>query len=147
MILTEIDNWHKAARPNPTADDLTVSIAVHIEEFGEMLMALSGLTPEADDELFQLEQHVLAVATRMKGGHIPVIVQGLCREDLLDSLADQIVTAVGVGHCAGMNTVVACERVNRSNWTKAVDGKFQRNEHGKIIKPDTYVPPDLNGLW
>lgn len=147
MILTDIDDWHQRARPNPTSQDFHVQVGCHLEELGEMLMALSGFTPEADDELFQLEQHVLAVATRMKGGHIPVIVQGLCREDFLDALADQIVTAVGVGHCARMNTVVACQRVNSSNWTKMVDGQFIRNADGKIIKPDSYVPPDLNGLF
>jgi len=147
MILTEIDNWHKAARPNPTGHDFNVTVGVHLEEVGEMLMSLSGKTPEADDELFQLEQHILAVATRMKGCHVPVEVKDCDRKDLLDSLADQIVTAVGVGHCASMNTVVACERVNRSNWSKAVDGKFIRNADGKIIKPDSYVPPDLEGLF
>lgn len=147
MILNEINQWHKATRSNPTPEDFNVTVGVHLEEVGEMLMALSGGTDDADDELFSLEQHILAIATRIKGGHLPVRLMAADRRELLDSLADQIVTAVGVGHCAGMNTVEACERVNRSNWTKAVDGVFQRNEHGKIIKPASYVPPDLEGLW
>ena len=112
-----------------------------------MLMSLSGATHSADDELFQLEQHVLAVATRMKGGHIPVDVEPQMRKDLLDSLADQIVTAIGVGHCAGMNTPGACLEVNESNWSKFVDGKPLFNEHGKIMKGPDYAPPNLEGLF
>ena len=69
------------------------------------------------------------------------------REEFLDSLADQVVTAIGAGHCAGMKTAEAIERVNVSNWTKTVDGEFQRDANGKIAKPSTYVPPDLKGLY
>lgn len=70
------------------------------------------------------------------------------REGFLDSLADQIVTAVGVGHCANMDVTEACLRVNESNWSKFdALGYPIFNEHGKIAKGPHYVQPDLFGLF
>ena len=37
-------------------------------------------------------------------------------------------------------------RVHNSNMTKVVDGKVIFREDGKILKPDTYVAPDMRGL-
>lgn len=40
----------------------------------------------------------------------------------------------------------AFNRVHNSNMTKVVDGKVIYREDGKILKPDTYVAPDMRGL-
>jgi len=40
----------------------------------------------------------------------------------------------------------AFNRVHNSNMTKVVDGKVIFREDGKILKPDTYVAPDMLGL-
>lgn len=40
----------------------------------------------------------------------------------------------------------AFNRVHNSNMTKVVDGKIILREDGKILKPDTYVAPDMKGL-
>lgn len=37
-------------------------------------------------------------------------------------------------------------RVHNSNMTKVVDGKIILREDGKILKPATYVAPDMRGL-
>ena len=37
-------------------------------------------------------------------------------------------------------------RVHSSNMTKVVDGKVILRDDGKILKPDTYVAPDMKGL-
>ena len=68
-------------------------------------------------------------------------------KELLDALCDQIVTAVGVAHMFGMNIEGAMDEVNRSNFSKFVDGKPVFNEHGKIIKGPNYTPPDLTGFY
>ena len=72
-----------------------------------------------------------------------LLLNGLDRTGLLDSLADQIVTAIGVGHMFGMDVLGALAEVDRSNWSKFVDGKPQFDANGKIAKPATYSPPDL----
>lgn len=37
-------------------------------------------------------------------------------------------------------------RVHKSNMSKLTDGKLLKREDGKILKPDTYEPPDLMEL-
>lgn len=40
----------------------------------------------------------------------------------------------------------ALERVHASNMSKIVDGEIRLREDGKVLKPDTYVAPDLYHL-
>ena len=139
--LAEITTWHQRARPKPTLGDMGVQLGCHLEEVVEMLRSL-GQTIAVSDAATALE----SLADLWKSGaHYPVIRD---REELLDSLADQIVTAVGVGHCANMDVTEACLRVNESNWSKFdALGYPIFNEHGKIAKGPHYVQPDLFGLF
>ncbi len=71
-----------------------------------------------------------------------------CSLEFLDSLADQIVTSVGVGHCAGMKTAEAVTAVNRSNYSKFDKNGYPIfNDSGKIAKGPDYAPPNLEGLY
>lgn len=63
--------------------------------------------------------------------------------ELLDSLCDQIVTAVGVAHMLGMDIEGALKEVNDSNMSKFEDGKAVFNENGKIKKGKHYRKPNL----
>lgn len=63
---------------------------------------------------------------------------------ILDSLADQIVTATGVGTFLGMNVPGALAEVNRSNYSKFEDGEPVFNENMKVMKGKDYTPPDLS---
>lgn len=40
----------------------------------------------------------------------------------------------------------AFNRVHNSNMTKVIEGKVVYRDDGKILKPDTYVAPDMRGL-
>ena len=71
---------------------------------------------------------------------------GCDRDAMLDSLCDQIVTATGVAHMFGMDIQGALNEVNRSNWSKFVDGKPVFDINGKIAKPATYSKPDLSAF-
>ena len=66
-----------------------------------------------------------------------------CRLAVLDSIADQIVTATGVGTFLGMNVPGALAEVNRSNYSKFEDGEPIFNENKKVMKGKDYTPPDL----
>jgi hypothetical protein len=77
-----------------------------------------------------------------------VVAQITDRKDFLDSLADQVVTSVGVGYCAGMKTADAVAAVNRSNYSKFNKNGYPIfNENGKIAKGPDYAPPNLEGLY
>lgn len=139
--LAEITTWHQRARPLPTPFALGVQLGCHLEETVEMLQALEPTQTIAG--AIELLGHLAELWK--SGDHYPVIAD---REELLDALADQIVTAVGVGHCANMGVAEACIRVNESNWSKfGADGYPIFHLNGKIAKGPHYVQPDLFGLF
>jgi ABC-type branched-subunit amino acid transport system substrate-binding protein len=147
VSIDTIELWHKRARPNPTERDFNVQLGCHLEEVAEMLNELVGEDFKASDALAAAYDAVSILATALKQGEFSVWVPDMYRKDFLDSLADQIVTATGVGHCAGMQTAHAVRRVDQSNWTKYVDGQPVFDANGKIAKPDSYQPPNLEGLY
>ena len=154
--LQQIEQWHKDARPVVTDDNLRMALAVHIEEFLEMLDAvdfqhanpdLSGMTSNVHVGIAEIKLRI--IMDELKSGSCIPCVRENHRQEFLDGLADQIVTAVGCGVAAGMNVPEAVNRVQISNDSKRcpVTGKFFFDEQGKITKPDWYQRPDLSGLY
>ena len=145
-MIDNINLWHKRARPEPTEKDFNVQLGCHLEEFVEMLdsLTISGF-PNFSSFLKAIDT-IEEVAEKLKDGTITA--SSVDRVDLLDSLADQIVTAVGVGHCAKMDMVAACQEVNDSNWSKFnYKGFPEFDENGKIKKGERYRKPNLKGMY
>ena len=134
MSIEETRRWFALAVPEPTDKNRAVQIGCHFEEVFEMVEAVEET--EGLDELHDL-------ATYYKQRADGLSMDEVDRHELLDALADQIVTAVGVAHMFGMDIVGALNEVNRSNFSKFVDGKPIFNEHGKIMKGSNYTKPDL----
>ena len=66
--------------------------------------------------------------------------------DALDAITDILYVLLGTAHAYGLGDKVeaAFNEVHRSNMTKVMpDGKVMKRDDGKIIKPDTYEPPNL----
>jgi len=147
MSADQIELWHKRARPTPTMDDLNVQLGCHFEEIIEMMDTLvfdsiDGQEYVTDDLYGQL----FDISQRLKLGLIKAEITE--RKEFLDSIADQVVTGIGVGHCAGMKTAEAIAAVNRSNYSKFdKNGMPMFDEQGKVMKGPDYEPPDLEGLY
>ena len=142
-MIDNITLWHKRARPEPTEKDFNVQLGCHIEEFVEML---DSLTIRGFPGFFKAIDTIEEIAEKLKNGTLTVST--VDRVDLLDSLADQIVTAVGVGVCAKMDMDAAVEEVNRSNWSKFnYKGFPEFDENGKIKKGERYRKPNLKGMY
>lgn len=133
-VLKQTLEWFKLAVPEPTDKNKSVQLGCCYEEFAELLTAqgcpitssmVSGLAEEYKEGLQYVEESPEK------------------RAETLDALCDIIVTAVGVAHMLNMDIIGAMQEVNRSNFSKFVDGKPVFNEQGKIAKPDTYSPPNL----
>ena len=142
-----IELWQKKARPNPDADAFRIAFAVHMEEFVEM-MEVVGIADEnlkLDPSYVAMMYWLCKVCDQLKEKKLNVVITN--REKFLDSIADQIVTAVGAGYCANMKVSEAVTAVNASNYSKMVDGAFQYDENGKVIKPPTYKKANLEGLY
>lgn len=135
--IEQIQRWFNAAVPEPTAKNCCVQIGCHFEEAAEMQQALG------------MSAHALhAAAHRWKTVHGDYVElwadDDVDRAALLDSLADQIVTAIGVAHMYGFDIQGALAEVNRSNWSKFnEDGRPDFDANGKIQKGPNYSPPDL----
>lgn len=143
MSIDSIELWHKRARPEVDEKAFNVQLGCHFEEVCEMLAVLNM---SQNDTLVRARAALSWLADGLKAGRIEASITD--RRELLDSLADQIVTAVGVGHTAGMKTVDAVDAVNRSNWSKFDDEGFPIfNEHGKIAKGPKYARPVLDNLY
>lgn len=70
------------------------------------------------------------------------------RKEQLDALIDLMVINIGCLHSLGVNAEGAWNEIVRSNMSKidSVTGKVLKREDGKVIKPQSYSPPNLNGF-
>lgn len=139
--------WFKRAVPAPTDNNLQVQVGCHFEEVGEQLAAMRGVGGVAEIMRRCLQEDIKIFARALKTGNIAMEIAD--RKEFLDGCLDQIVTATGCGHMAGMDIPEGLNRVNTSNFSKFDSNGFPIfDENGKIAKnKDTYHKPDLEGLY
>lgn len=140
MDIQKIIEWFKAAKPNPTEKDKATQIGCHFEEVSEMLQALSCNSVQVT----QISEEFYSSSSITKGvDGEEISLPENWQIELLDSLCDQIVTAIGVGYMMSFDMAGALDEVNKSNWSKFKDGVPVFDENGKIAKADGYFKPDL----
>ena len=149
MSIDSMYLWHLRARPEPTSRDFDVQLGCHLEEVAEMMETLTfhvdGHSSTAG-EMTMLYAGLKLFADTLKSGEASATISG--RRGLIDSLADQVVTSVGVARCANMSMPNACIEVDRSNWSKFDDnGQPIFDANGKIAKGPNYRAPDLTGMY
>lgn len=77
------------------------------------------------------------------------ILDAATEEDIADiakELADLVYVVYGTALAYGIPLDKVIEEVHRSNMTKVVDGSVIRREDGKILKPETYEPADIESV-
>lgn len=144
MSITSILNWFISARPIPTEQQITTQMGVHFEEVHEMLMEVSGTDPETRLLLEKAKLAMGQLATHIKENEGCVEVPVENRVNFLDSLCDQIVTAVGTAWGYRMKIEQAIDEVDRSNWSKFEDGRVLYDHTGKIMKGRYYFKAQLD---
>lgn len=136
--------WFRKSTPTPSLKNISTQIGVHFEEVREMVIELTGTTPEAQVALHEAQVALKVLGDLMKTDPTAVTCLMENRLNLLDSLCDQIVTATGSGVFFGMNVPEALAEVNGSNWSKFVDGEPVRDPVSqKIMKGPSYYKPNL----
>ena len=143
-IIKQTTFWFVVAHADQGHQKRTAQLGVHFEEVAEMLGALVSkdnqalaLIREAENALVQLSEYL---KENSKTTHIYPHSDNL----LLDSLCDQAVTLAGVAYDYGYKFPQALREVNRSNFSKFVDGLPVFNETGKVMKGAGYTPPNLD---
>ena len=139
MNINEIKKWFESAMPEPTREQIAIQVGCHLEEVCEMLESINLGGSEAMDSL-DLESSEFKC---QPSDYYLNKLDDVIKTELLDSLADQIVTAIGVAHMFGFDIENALEEVNRSNFSKFEDGKPVFDSNGKITKGKNYTPPNL----
>lgn len=133
--------WFNLAVPNPTYDNVRMQIACHFEEVDEMLKELE-FTGTAESDRQVARSCIQAFVAKLKAKETDV--QNIKRPiKFLDSLCDQRVTAIGVGHMLLMDIDKAIEKTDDSNFSKFVNGVPVFDEQGKIAKGPEFHKPDL----
>ena len=138
--ITDITNWFKGAKPEPTDKDIGTQTGCLLEEVVELLEGFG----------FAKQGAVLALhnlAGLFKANTFGGMISELSQEDrieIVDACCDINVTSVGVMQLLGGVDILGAQReVIRSNNSKMVKGKFEFDANGKIMKPDSYSKPDL----
>lgn len=147
-VLNWVLEWHKRACPEPDNKAITVQLGCHLEEAVEFLRCVRT---DAEGGQLVLDRTIVDLewlSGKFKKGEYVAHIPNHLRKAALDGLADQIVTAVGVGYRAGMQPVEALTEVDISNWSK-FDEKGQPiyDANGKVIKGPNYRPPHLEGYY
>lgn len=109
-----------------------------------MLEVLKSDNPFQSMVITDAKAALTVLADRLKSYGEDTYVKESDRAELLDALADQIVTATGIGTFLGMNVPGALSEVNRSNYSKFVNGEPLFNENQKVMKGPDYTPPELS---
>lgn len=139
-------NWLKSCGKEPSIDNLSVQIGVHLEEFCELLACLRSDSEGYGKLLERTRTDLEWFAGKLKRREQFVYIPIHLRTDALDALCDSEVTGNGVAYLAQFDKDAADQEVLASNESKLEDGKPVILEGGKIGKGRDYKAPDLRGF-
>ena len=67
--------------------------------------------------------------------------------EIADALGDLLYVVYGAGHAFGIDLDECFKEIHASNMSKLGPyGKPIKREDGKVLKPDTFFPPDLKTI-
>ena len=136
--LSDTLKWFELAVPEPTLKSQIVQIGCHFEEVAEMMVELGNRYESLEvDNLADYYKNMFTDSEHIEPLSLEKDIE------LLDSLCDQIVTALGVGYMFSFDMKSALAEVVRSNWSKFENGKPVFDDNGKIKKGANYTPPQL----
>jgi predicted HAD superfamily Cof-like phosphohydrolase len=74
------------------------------------------------------------------------LTQAVIKKDIVetaDACADLIWVVEGLMYSLGIDPQTVWDEVARSNHSKTVDGMLIKREDGKVLKPASYSPPNI----
>lgn len=143
--LLDTKQWMEKAIPHPTNKNIHTQLGVHFEEFAEMMDTITPVDKFTAELMESIVLDIKHFSVYLKAHDNVIKILPQDRIEYLDSLCDQIVTAVGCAHNSGFNIVGAMNEVNRSNYSKFDDhGNPVFDENQKIIKGPNYSKAQLD---
>ena len=145
--LLDTKQWMEKAIPHPQAKNIHTQLGVHFEEIAEMLDTITPVDQFTAELMEALHKDLILFSNYLKAHDNAVKILPQDRVEYLDSLCDQIVTAVGCAHNSKLDIVKAMNEVNRSNFSKFDDqGNPVFDENRKIIKGPNYSKAQLDAF-
>ena len=141
--IQSILDWFRTARPQTTTKHIHTQMGVHFEEVSEMLTEISSYDSETNLLISNAKLACHELAEHLKANDHVIRVNLEDRKNYLDALCDQIVTVIGCAHDQNMDISGALDEVDRSNYSKFVNGEAIFDENGKIAKGPDYFKADL----
>ena len=135
-----IVEWFRTAKPEPTIKNALTQLGCHLEE---MMGALDNADSYLAQELRNAANELKTIDVDQYATEVQTMMSEWDKVELLDSLCDQIVTAIGTAYDLGFDIEGALKEVAASNESKFEDGKPVFDENMKIIKGKNYFKPDL----
>lgn len=127
--MADVKKFHDIFTPDAINDDLLNKIDRRLqlmyEEYEEVTQAILYL----EETRLNLTSSTLSEAM----------------EELAKELGDLLYVTYGTAEELGIPLEEVFKAVHESNMSKVwSDGTVRRNDFGKVLKPDTYSPPDLS---
>lgn len=96
------------------------------------------------------EEHIQKLRLDLIEEELDELHLGVDNQDIVevaDALTDLLYVVYGAGHAFGIDLDECFQEVHQSNMSKlGEDGRPIKREDGKVLKPDTYFPPDLKSV-
>ena len=96
------------------------------------------------------EEHIQRLRIDLIEEELDELHLGIDNQDIVevaDALTDLLYVVYGAGHALGIDLDECFQEVHQSNMSKlGEDGRPIKREDGKVLKPDTYFPPDLKSV-
>jgi predicted HAD superfamily Cof-like phosphohydrolase len=113
---------------------------------------LVGDFMEAMDQEIQIypvfpDEHIQNLRVDLIEEEFDELRDGIEAKDIVevaDALTDLLYVIYGAGHAFGIDLDECFNEVHLSNMSKlGEDGRVIKREDGKVMKPNTYFPPDI----
>ena len=132
----------------PSSDDIYLRVQLTLEELTEFIFAAFDGQISKSTELNDALQHLAFAANRIQEAKDNgIALDSPDMLGMLDALTDIEYVNLGAFATFGFDGEEAFRRVHESNMSKVMpSGKVIKNENGKVLKPDTFIPVDLTGL-
>jgi NTP pyrophosphatase (non-canonical NTP hydrolase) len=131
--------------PLPTSEK-TMTEQTDVRVFMESCGQVVNTTPIdledcSDTELAQAELYLNLIDEEF--GELADACADLDMVEIADACGDLIWVILGLCNTLGIPMARVWHEIRDSNMSKVVDGKVIRREDGKILKPDTFFPPNI----
>ena len=118
-------------------------IGLQLEEMAEKLEAITELASLNYHALDHVIDLINDASFEFKKGDYDSDLTNVDRKELLDADVDLAWVTIGSMLSQGADVTGAMNEVVRSNMSKMVEGRMVKDANGKVVKPDTYSPPNL----